>query len=323
MAADGDLENPQPSSILEDPEDLNLEISMRLAEAANRRDRRGELEIRRLKLHAVVAELEERLAKLQKDAALTAGQKTVHRAYLQHHREKTLLSIQLMQLEEDVADARFEHTVSKTPGAEKQWRRQQEMRQQGAALGGGHATRRRVPLPVTKGPGEEALGKLRHAESEYKDAKAKLDELCKKDSYFESLIGVAVEERKHASRASGQVLPPPEVNPGGGPPSTPEETAESGKARTRQASNGDGNGKLKAKLPPKQCDFGDWMDNAKLTGKQRECFSLVREYVLPVAEVSRRLGISRTAVDKRIAAAEKKINEARANQKRAAKGLHE
>src|ERR1039457_6937740 len=281
MAADSDpVGKPRSSSASENLENLKSELSLRIAEAAKRSERRGEFEIQRLKLYAEVANFDERLAKLQKDAALTAGQKTIHRAYLQHLRGKILLSIRLMQLEQDVAGARFKHTVSKTPGAQKNWHRQQQMRRQGAALGGGHPTRRQVPLPVTKGPEEEALGELLHAESEYRDARAKLDELCKKDSYFESLIGAEDEERKHASRGSGQVLPSPEVNRGGGPPHTPQETAEPGKVCMRQASDSDGNAKMKAKLPPKKADFSIWTTAAGLTDQQQRCFSLVSEHGL-------------------------------------------
>ncbi|HEY4930055.1 MAG TPA: hypothetical protein VII23_00660 [Terriglobales bacterium] len=221
MVADNDpVEKSGSSSASENLENLESEFSLRLAEAAKSSERRGELEIQRLKLRAAVADFDERLAKLQEDSALTAGQKTIHRAYLQHLREKTLISIRLMQLEQKVAGARFKHTVSKTPGAQKNWRNHQQMRRQGAAFGGGHPARRQGPLPLAKGPEEEALGRLLDAESEYRDARAKLFELCKKDSYFESLSGA-------------------ELNHRGVSPPTPAEAIEPRRASAPQASGSD------------------------------------------------------------------------------------
>lgn len=80
-------------------------------------------------------------------------------------------------------------------------------------------------------------------------------------------------------------------------------------------------------LPPKAADFSTWMDEAALTEKQRECFSLRKEYQLPKAQIARRLGISRPVVAAHIESAERKINQARANQvssrRAAAKRTHE
>ena len=47
-----------------------------------------------------------------------------------------------------------------------------------------------------------------------------------------------------------------------------------------------------------------------LTDKQMECYSLRKEYDLPVAEVARRLGITRPAVDKRLDTAGRKLESA-------------
>lgn len=48
-----------------------------------------------------------------------------------------------------------------------------------------------------------------------------------------------------------------------------------------------------------------------LTPKQRDCFSLKFEYELKVAEISRRLGITRPMIDKHLLAAKKKLKDSR------------
>jgi hypothetical protein len=154
-------------------------------------DERDELrrdgEIQRLKLSAEVAELDERLTKSQKDAALTGGARVFQRAYLQHLREKALMSIKITQLEDRVAGAKVRVALSKTTGAQQQWRRREQMKRQGWALGGG-GRRDRLPQTAAKGPEEEARRKLTEADFEYRVAKSDLDELCKKDSYFDALV---------------------------------------------------------------------------------------------------------------------------------------
>jgi DNA-binding CsgD family transcriptional regulator len=82
-----------------------------------------------------------------------------------------------------------------------------------------------------------------------------------------------------------------------------------------------GNAKVNAPLPPRKMDFGRWMDEADLTERQRDCFSLRFEYELSVSEISRRLGISRPSVDKHIAAAHRRINQVRTNDSSMRKSL--
>jgi DNA-binding NarL/FixJ family response regulator len=73
----------------------------------------------------------------------------------------------------------------------------------------------------------------------------------------------------------------------------------------------------KDKLGAKKQDLSDYIDGARLTEKQQECFSLRMEYGLPVAEVARRQGITRKTVDEHITAASNKINQKMANDKHA------
>jgi hypothetical protein len=68
-------------------------------------------------------------------------------------------------------------------------------------------------------------------------------------------------------------------------------------------------------LPRPSAYLSDLMDDAKLTEKQRVCYSLKWEHQLNEADIARRLGISRTAVYDRIAAAQKRMDQASANQK--------
>jgi DNA-binding CsgD family transcriptional regulator len=71
--------------------------------------------------------------------------------------------------------------------------------------------------------------------------------------------------------------------------------------------------KVDAPFPVKKTDLGRWIAGAALTERQSDCFSLKMEYELSVSEISRRLGISRSVVDKHVAAAKQKINRSRAN----------
>jgi RNA polymerase sigma factor (sigma-70 family) len=73
----------------------------------------------------------------------------------------------------------------------------------------------------------------------------------------------------------------------------------------------------KQKLGAKQQNLSNYIDGARLTEKQQECFSLRMEYGLPIAEVARHLGITRKTVDEHIAAAKKKLEQKRANDNRA------
>ena len=57
----------------------------------------------------------------------------------------------------------------------------------------------------------------------------------------------------------------------------------------------------------KVLDFSDAMLAAKLTDKQYDCFSLVKEYQRPMSEVEQRMGITRKTIHEHIAAAENAI----------------
>ena len=68
-------------------------------------------------------------------------------------------------------------------------------------------------------------------------------------------------------------------------------------------------------LPRPSAYLSDLMDDAKLTEKQRVCYSLKWGHQLNEADIARRLGITRTAVYDRIAAAQKRMDQSNANQK--------
>lgn len=61
-------------------------------------------------------------------------------------------------------------------------------------------------------------------------------------------------------------------------------------------------------LPAKEVDMSGYYACADLTPRQRDCFSLRKEYGLPLAEVAGRLGIDRKTADEHIQNAEKKIS---------------
>lgn len=59
------------------------------------------------------------------------------------------------------------------------------------------------------------------------------------------------------------------------------------------------------KLEMKVLDFSDFMLAAKLTNKQYNCYSLVKEYQRPMNEVEQRMGVTRKTIYEHISAAEK------------------
>jgi DNA-directed RNA polymerase specialized sigma24 family protein len=64
-------------------------------------------------------------------------------------------------------------------------------------------------------------------------------------------------------------------------------------------------------LPPKQQDLSEYIEQAQLTERQRECFSLKFEHGCTVKAIAQTLGISRKTVDEHIHAAEKRIGVSR------------
>jgi len=68
-------------------------------------------------------------------------------------------------------------------------------------------------------------------------------------------------------------------------------------------------------LPRARAYLSDLMDDAKLTERQRECYSLKWEHGLKEADIAPRLGISRQAVYDRLAAGQKRMDRNKANQK--------
>jgi DNA-binding CsgD family transcriptional regulator len=66
--------------------------------------------------------------------------------------------------------------------------------------------------------------------------------------------------------------------------------------------------KHKGKLPPRQTDLSQYMDGARLTERQRDCFSLRLEYGLTITAIAERLEINRKTVDEHIEAAKRKID---------------
>lgn len=70
-------------------------------------------------------------------------------------------------------------------------------------------------------------------------------------------------------------------------------------------------------LPSKEQDLSNYLDLATLSERQRECFSLRFEYGLATSEIARRLGISPKVVGKHIKAANRKLQSAQANERRA------
>lgn len=57
----------------------------------------------------------------------------------------------------------------------------------------------------------------------------------------------------------------------------------------------------------KTLDFSDAMLAAKLTDRQYDCFSLVKEYERPMSEVEQRMGLTRKTIHEHVTAAEKAI----------------
>jgi hypothetical protein len=64
----------------------------------------------------------------------------------------------------------------------------------------------------------------------------------------------------------------------------------------------------------KTVDFSNFMLAAKLTDKQFDCFSLVKEYDRPMGEVELRMGITRKTIHEHVAAAERAIRKLNLNE---------
>jgi hypothetical protein len=74
--------------------------------------------------------------------------------------------------------------------------------------------------------------------------------------------------------------------------------------------------KKPGRLPVKMSDLSGYFDQAKLTDTQRQVASLRYEYGLPVAEIARRIGRHRSAIQERLDRAKSKMNGTRAAQER-------
>jgi DNA-binding CsgD family transcriptional regulator len=59
-----------------------------------------------------------------------------------------------------------------------------------------------------------------------------------------------------------------------------------------------------------------YMDDAKLTQRQYDCFSLLMEYQLPMGEIERRMGITRKTIHEHVEAAKRRIQEKQSFHKR-------
>jgi RNA polymerase sigma factor (sigma-70 family) len=85
-----------------------------------------------------------------------------------------------------------------------------------------------------------------------------------------------------------------------------EQVAEKTAAKLREHRT---NNEQPEKLPVKKRDFSKYFDECDLTDAQREVISLKLEYGLSVNKISKRLGISRPAVDERLLRAQKKLSQ--------------
>jgi len=99
---------------------------------------------------------------------------------------------------------------------------------------------------------------------------------------------------------------------------SPAPAVKSNEPRKTEAVNLGAPKKRPPKLSEKVRDLTQYFDQANLTEAQREAISLRLEYALSVNAISKRLGISRPAVDERIRAASKKIEENRSRIRRSA-----
>jgi DNA-directed RNA polymerase specialized sigma24 family protein len=64
----------------------------------------------------------------------------------------------------------------------------------------------------------------------------------------------------------------------------------------------------KDKLPAKTIDLSRYLDQAQLTDRQRECFSLRFEYEMKLSAIAKWLGLSRKTIDEHIAAARRRMD---------------
>lgn len=81
------------------------------------------------------------------------------------------------------------------------------------------------------------------------------------------------------------------------------------------------NGKLECpdKVPAKKRDFSNYFDGANLTENQREVISLKWEHEMSELAIARHLGKNRTTIHEHLMAAQKKLEQVRSAEKRAAK----
>jgi DNA-binding CsgD family transcriptional regulator len=98
-------------------------------------------------------------------------------------------------------------------------------------------------------------------------------------------------------------------------------TTKPPKAATPDCAMGDLNLQIKPKLklPPKKMDLSQYLDQARLTERQRDCISLKMEYGLTTSDIAGRLSISRKTVDEHVEAAKRNMDAARSKAKSNAK----
>ena len=120
------------------------------------------------------------------------------------------------------------------------------------------------------------------------DHEAALAELEREEARLAALEGQTSEVEKHGpAQTAREALPPIET----------QQTSPLSRASYRTPYDG-----LKPEM--KVVDFSNAMLAARLTNKQYDCYSLVKEYQRPMNEVEQRMGVTRKTIHEHITAAE-------------------
>src|ERR1019366_50869 len=134
--------------------------------------------------------------------------------------------------------------------------------------------------------GQRSMGNLIRRRLEHEAALAELE---REEARLAALEGQTSEVEKHGpAQTAREALPPIQTL----------QTSPLGRTRYRSPYEG-----LKPEM--KVMDFSAAMLGAKLTEKQYDCYSLVKEYQLQMNEVEQRMGVTRKTIHEHITAAEK------------------
>lgn len=257
-------------------------------------------------LRADLAEADANLKRLDDPGLGPPSAVLFYRRYYQREREKIMLRIDLLELPRKIETCKRNYEMESSPGERLRHKKHCQMIQQSRALGRSKET----SLPPY--PEEAARRSLTEVRGQFRTAELRLQELTTGDAeWAEQLRTTAPPERLATEdtapapllRSSNAARTPAHGKRDVGQPATPAKTV------IRQVKGFSG-------LKGKKVDMARYMDQASLTPRQYDCYSLVKEYGLSLVDAADRLGLHHSTVSEHVAAAQKRMSQASRNMKR-------